>query len=75
LPLKEYLALNAETLGKKINLEYVPLDELLRRHPEDPLGLRFVATHMCFSIAKAQCEIGYEPEYTPEEAIAETARL
>ncbi|MBR2344368.1 MAG: NAD-dependent epimerase/dehydratase family protein [Lentisphaeria bacterium] len=75
LPLKDYLALNAEVLGKKVNLEYVPLDELLRRHPEDPVGLRFVATHMCFSIAKAQCEIGYVPEYTPEEAIAETARL
>lgn len=75
LPLKDYLALNADALGKKIHLEYVPLDELLRRHPENPLGLRFVATHMCFSIAKAQNELGYAPEYTPEEAIVETARL
>ena len=49
--------------------------DLLRRHPEDPTGLRFVATHMCFSIAKAQSEIGYVPEYTPEEAIIETAQL
>ena len=75
LPLKEYLELNAAALGKKAAMEFVPLDELLRRHPEDPVGLRFVATHMCFTIAKARCEIGYEPEYTPEEAIAETARL
>ncbi len=75
LPFKDYLALNGDALGKKVELEYVPLAELLRRHPEDPVGLRFAATHMCFSIAKAQCEIGYEPEYTPEEAIVETAKL
>ncbi len=75
LPLKDYLALNADAIGKKVHLDFVPLDELLRRHPEDPTGLRFVATHMCFSIAKAQSEIGYVPEYTPEEAIIETAQL
>ena len=75
LPFKNYLELNAEALGKKAVMEFVPLAELLVRHPEDPLGLRFVATHMCFTIAKARSEIGYEPEHTPEEAIAETARL
>ncbi|MCI5778987.1 MAG: NAD-dependent epimerase/dehydratase family protein [Lentisphaeria bacterium] len=75
LPLKEYLALNAAALDRKAVLEFVPLAELLQRHPEDPIGLRFVATHMCFSIAKARCEIGYEPEHTPEDTIVETARL
>ena len=75
LPLKDYIALNGEAIGKKVNLEFVPLDELLIRHPDNPVGLRFVATHMCFTIEKAQTEIGYEPKYTPEEAICETARL
>ena len=75
LPFKEYLELNAAVLNRKAVLEFVPLAELLRRPPEDPVGLRFVATHLCFTIAKARCEIGYKPEHTPEEAIAETARL
>ena len=75
LPLKDYLALNGEAIGKKVNLEFVPLAELLVRYPDNPVGLSFVATHMCFTIDKARTEIGYEPTYTPEEAICETARL
>jgi len=75
LPLKDYLALNGEAIGKKVELEFVPLAELLVRHPDNPIGLNFVATHMCFTIDKAKTEIGYIPSYTPEEAICETARL
>jgi nucleoside-diphosphate-sugar epimerase len=37
-------------------------------------GLRFLATHMCFTIEKAIRDLGYKPHCTPEEAIAETAR-
>lgn len=75
LTLNDYLTLNASAVGKKVNLEHVPLEELLVRHPEDEVGLRFVAQHMCFSIDKARTEIGYEPEYTTEAAVAETARM
>lgn len=75
LPVKDYLALNAEALGKRCNLEFVPLEELVQRHPEDVGGLRFFATHMCFSIEKAKREIGYVPEHTVEETIVETARF
>ncbi len=74
LTLNDYLELNAFAVGKKAVLEHVPLAELLVRHPEDPVGLKFVAQHMCFSIEKAKSEIGYVPEHTVEETIMETAR-
>ena len=75
LAVKDYLALTAEALGKRCNLEFVPLEELLVRHPENPRGLNFFAKHMCFSIEKARREIGYVPEHSVEETIVETARL
>ena len=37
------------------------------------IGLRFVATHMSFTIEKAIRDLGYKPHCTPEEAIEETA--
>jgi len=74
LTLNDYLELNAFAVGKKAVLEHVPLAELLERHPEDPVGLKFVAQHMCFSIEKARSEIGYVPEHTVEETVMETAR-
>ena len=37
--------------------------------------LRFFATHMCFTIAKARRDLGFEPRHTPEATIRETARL
>ena len=35
--------------------------------------LRFLATHMCFTNAKARRELGFQPTHTTEEAITETA--
>jgi nucleoside-diphosphate-sugar epimerase len=37
------------------------------------VGLRFMATHMCFDISKAREHLGYYPIHTTEEAIEETA--
>lgn len=71
----EYLAITADAIGKKLNIEYVPLAELLIRHPDNPFGLKFFAEHMCFSIDKARRDIGYVPRHGVEETIAETAVL
>ena len=74
VPLNRYVQLNAEAIGGTANIVHVPLEELLRQHPEDPVGLSFFATHMCFTNAKAKAQLGFVPHCTPEEAIRETAR-
>ncbi len=73
--LNKYLELNAAALGKQARISYLPLSEMLKKYPEaHDIGMRFLATHMCFSIEKAVRDLGYRPHCTPEEAIAETAR-
>lgn len=75
LPLNRYLEVNASALGKKVTLNYMSVDDMLAKyHPDiDETGLRFLSTHMCFSIDKAIRDLGYQPHCTPEDAVAETA--
>lgn len=72
---KRYVELNAEAFGKKANIVYRSVEELLAKYPDcHETNLRFFDTHMCFSTAKAERDMGYRPEYTPEEAVIENAR-
>ena len=73
--LNRYLEITAAALGKKAYINHIPLNEMLEKYGDTiyPIGLRFLATHMCFSIEKAQRDLGYVPHCTPEEAIEETA--
>ena len=73
--LNKYLEITAAAFGKSVHINYLPLEEMLAKYGESihQTGLRFLATHMCFSIEKAQRDLGYVPHCTPEEAIAETA--
>lgn len=76
VPLWKYHKLTAQALGRKANLNFMPLEEMVKKY-EGKTGItdmRFVATHMCFSIEKAKRDLGYKPHCTPEEAIQETAR-
>ena len=76
VPLWKYHELTAQALGRKANLNFMPLEEMVKKY-EGKTGitdLRFVATHMCLSIEKAKRDLGYKPHCTPEEAIQETAR-
>ena len=74
--LNRYHEITADALGRKAHLNYLPLEEMLRKYTGriHETGLRFLATHMCFSIEKAVRDLGYKPHCTPEQAIAETAR-
>ena len=70
-----YHEITAAALGKKAHLNFIPLEEMLKKYADDgETDLRFLATHMCFTIEKAVRDLGYKPHCTPEEAIAETAR-
>ena len=77
LPIKDYVALNAEAVGCKAKINFMSVPDMLAKYGSsiNETGLRFFATHMCFSIEKARRELGYAPKHTPEEAIRETARL
>jgi nucleoside-diphosphate-sugar epimerase len=74
--LNRYIELNAEALGKKAHINYVPLEEMCKKYAGEinDTWLRFFATHMCFTNEKARRELGFVPTHTPEEAIIETAR-
>ncbi len=77
LPIKRYIELNAEAVGCKAEINFMSVDDMLAKYGSsvDEIGLRFFATHMCFSIEKARRDLGYNPKHTPEETIRETARL
>ena len=71
-----YHEITAAALGRKVHLNFVPLEELVKKCLDkgEETDLRFLAVHMCFTIEKAIRDLGYNPRYTPEEAIRETAR-
>lgn len=75
LPLNQYLEVNAAVFGKKPVINYMSVEEMQKKHAGhiDEIGLRFVSTHMCFSIDKAIHDLDYRPHCTPEAAIEETA--
>ncbi len=74
--LQKYHELNAAALGKKAHLNFVPLNDMLKKYEGriNETGLRFLSTHMCYSIDKAVRDLSYKPHCTTEEAIEETAR-
>ena len=74
--LKRYCEINAGAVAKTAEFNHLSFDAMIAKHGEGIRGgLTFLAEHMCFDIAKAQRELNYNPEYSTEAAIAETARL
>jgi nucleoside-diphosphate-sugar epimerase len=73
--LNRYLELIADALGRKPVIRHMALDDILEKYGKSisEIGLRFLATHMCFDIRKAREQLGYEPHCTTEEAIREAA--
>ena len=73
--LNEYLALTASVFNRKPVINYMSVDDMLKKYGENinPTGLRFLAEHMCFTIEKAARDLEYAPSCTPEDAVIETA--
>lgn len=71
--LDHYVQTVGTILGKEPVVEHVSSDELMRLYPDpaklNPAGLRFLRLNMCFSIDKARCQLGYVPQWTPEDAL------
>jgi len=71
-----YAQILGEAVGRRPRIEYVPMMELIDRYAEsgkvNERGLRFLCEHMCFTIEKARRELGYEPQWSPEAAVADS---
>jgi nucleoside-diphosphate-sugar epimerase len=74
--LTRYIELNAEAVGRKAHIKYVPVENLLAKYGDSihPTGLRFLNDHMCFDISKAEEQLGFKPSLTVEEVIEENAK-
>jgi nucleoside-diphosphate-sugar epimerase len=78
ITLNYYVTLLGEALGRKAVTEYVPAEDLIAEHASAGKvhagGLLFLCEHMCFTIAKAQRDLGYSPQYRPEDSIADSVQ-
>jgi len=78
ITLNYYLELLGDALGCEPEVQYVPAEKLVKKYePKGKLtgrGLRFLAAHMCFTMAKAERELGYDPKMRPEDSVAENVR-
>lgn len=74
--LTRYIELTAAVLGKQAAIVHAPLEEMLVKYKScaNETGLRFLSEHMCFDIGKARTQLGYEPLFSTEGAIEQTAR-
>ena len=74
--LTRYLEITADALGRQVSIHYMSVEDMLAKYggAVSEVGLRFLATHMCYDIRKAREQLGYEPGCTAEQAVAETAR-
>lgn len=74
--LNTYAQIVADYLGVDLNVDYIPMEELIAQHADDgkvsESGLRFLCEHMCCSNAKVKAAYDWEPQYSPEEAVRET---
>lgn len=76
LTIADYVRLNAAAVGGEANLRFVELETMLQKYAGvcSEIGLRFFATHMCFTNAKARTQLGWRPRYSTVAAVEETAR-
>ena len=72
----KYLELNTTLLDRKIKINYMPLEEMVKKYKDtaNELGMRFFAEHMCYDISKARTELEYIPGYDTIQTIEEAAR-
>ena len=71
--LTQYLEISATALDRKVNINYIPLKDMLEKYGDSisDVGLKFMATHMCFDISKAKEQLNYQPRHSTEETIEE----
>ncbi|NPV46072.1 MAG: NAD-dependent epimerase/dehydratase family protein [Armatimonadetes bacterium] len=78
ITLNRYVELLGEALGRKPAVEHLPMEDLWARYQDTGKvyrgGLLFLCEHMCFDLRKAREQLGYVPQYEPEESIPQTVK-
>ncbi len=78
ITLNYYVQLLGEALGRKPKTRHVPVKKLIKKYEKKGKltgrGLRFLAAHMCFTMAKAERELDYDPQMLPEDSVAENVQ-
>ncbi len=71
-----YVELLGEALGVTPKVRHMPVAKIIKRWPDkaNVRGIRFFAEHMCFTMRKAERELGYEAKFTPEMSVDENVR-
>lgn len=73
-----YAELLGEALGRKPLIEHLPMEDLWARYgPSGKIsrgGLLFLCEHMCFDLTKARTQLGYEPQFQPEDSVPQTVK-
>ena len=71
-----YVELLGQALGVAPRVRHMPVEKIIKRWPKKltPRGIRFFAAHMCFTMRKAERELGYDPKITPEMSVEESVR-
>jgi nucleoside-diphosphate-sugar epimerase len=71
-----YVELLAEVLGVTVKVRHMSVAKIIKRWPDkvNVRGIRFFAEHMCFTMRKAERELGYESKFTPEMSVDENVR-
>jgi len=69
--LDHYFAVAKDILHSTSPVEYVSVEEILHRRPDDVTykNSRFLCEHMCFDITKAERVLGYAPQYGIEQGL------
>ncbi len=75
LTLNRYLEVNARALGRRPEINHMPVDAMLSKYGEgaSERALRFLSEHMCYDTGKARSQLGFVPARTTIEAVEETA--
>ena len=73
LMMKDYIAMIAEIMGIKANIEFMSIKEICESFPTitNERGMKFSCQHMCASINKAELELDWRPEIPLEAGLRE----
>lgn len=78
ITLNYYAEVLGECLGIDMQIEHMPAQRMIDSYEDTGMlnarGLRFLCHHMCYRIDKAERDLGFDPQYTAEEAIGDSVR-
>jgi len=71
-----YVQVLADAMGVEAKVRHMPTEKIIKRwkNKVNVRGIRIFEEHMCFTMGKAERELGYAPKMTPEMSIEENVK-